>query len=161
MKASSSRSINTCSNEFYGKSMDVPLTGWKSGDRQVHLCYQCLIFIVDVLLPPHYMMRKTVNSSVENQKFDSEETNDNTTITPSPRVNGDTTITLTPRINDDSIIPTPRVSGDTITSTPRDIDDTTVTQTPRVNGDTITPTPHAIDDTAITLTHHTIDDTTI
>nr|GEX78480.1 hypothetical protein [Tanacetum cinerariifolium] len=106
-------------------------------------------------------------------KFESEETNDGTTITPSPCANGDTIITATPRINDNSITPnlhangdttiivTHRVNGDTITSTHRDIDDTTVTPTPRVNGDIITLTPHAIDDTTITLTHHAIDDTTI
>ncbi|GKE04178.1 hypothetical protein Tco_1396196, partial [Tanacetum coccineum] len=42
MKASSSRSIKTCSNEFCGKSMAVSRPGWKSGDREVDLCYQCL-----------------------------------------------------------------------------------------------------------------------
>ncbi|GKD74423.1 hypothetical protein Tco_1332705, partial [Tanacetum coccineum] len=41
MKASSSRSINTWSNEFCGRIMVVPLPGWKSGDGQVDLCYQC------------------------------------------------------------------------------------------------------------------------
>ncbi|GJV44689.1 protein CHUP1, chloroplastic [Tanacetum coccineum] len=48
MIALSSRSINTCSNEFCGRIMVVPLPGWKSGDRQVDLCYQCLILRISV-----------------------------------------------------------------------------------------------------------------
>ncbi|GJU01545.1 hypothetical protein Tco_1111883, partial [Tanacetum coccineum] len=200
MIASSSRSINTCSNEFCGRSMAVALPGWKSGDRQADLCYQC--FHNQFCSVYHKTLKgwKTCRSCQKdfhcgcfassslydekdsefecrgcvakhanlNQKFDYEETNDGTTITPSPRANGDTTIILTPRINDDTITPnlpanggttitpTPHVNGDTITLTPRDIDDTTVTPTPRVSGDTITPTPHAIDDTTITPTPHTI-----
>ncbi|GKD12056.1 hypothetical protein Tco_1196463 [Tanacetum coccineum] len=51
MIASSSRSINTCSNEFCGRSMAVPLPGWKSGDRQVDLCYQCFDLSLGIPFP--------------------------------------------------------------------------------------------------------------
>ncbi|PWA74435.1 VP1/ABI3-like 3 [Artemisia annua] len=218
MKASSSRSIKTCSNEFCGKSIDVSRPGWKSGGRKVDLCNQC--FVAFKRNQFCYVYHKTlkgwkacrscqqdfhcgcfasstlydeINSEIEcrgcvaqhanlTQKSDSEETNDDATITRTPRADGrttiiptpndDTTITSTPCVNDttisptphanDTITPTPRANGDAIAQTPRAIYDTTITPTPRAFDDTtITQTPRVIDETTIIPTPRANDDTTI
>nr|GEU55133.1 hypothetical protein [Tanacetum cinerariifolium] len=174
MKTSSSHSIKTYSNEFSGKRMAVSRPGWKtcrSCQKEFHCGYSASSLSYD-----------EINNEIECRGCmshhanlnHSEETNDDTTITPSPRANGDTTITLTPRIHDDTITPTLRANVNTtitpthranchtITLTPRAIDDTTITSTPHAIDDTtITPTPCVIDEATITPTPRANDDTNI
>nr|GEU55132.1 B3 domain-containing transcription repressor VAL2 isoform X1 [Tanacetum cinerariifolium] len=183
MKASSSHSIKTCSNEFSGKRMAVSKPGWKSGDREVDFCDQCFIaFSYNQFCSVYHKTLKGWKTCRSCQKefhcgcsassLSYDEINieiecrgcmsHHAHLNHSDKINDDTTITPSPRANGDTTItPTPRIHDDTITPTLHANVNTTITPTHRANCDTITLTPRAIDDTTITSTPHAIDDTTI